>query len=65
MKKHIILLLLPALMLQAAYAQNSTKKTSGNPIAQGWYADPEATIFGKEYWVYPTYSDNIRSAGAF
>lgn len=57
MKKHIILLLLPALMLQAAYAQNSTKKTSGNPIAQGWYADPEATIFGKEYWVYPTYSD--------
>ena len=57
MKKHIILLLLPATMLQAAYAQTPTKTTSGNPIAQGWYADPEATIFGKEYWVYPTYSD--------
>ncbi len=29
---------------------------SQNPIFQGWYADPEAVIFGKEYWIYPTYS---------
>jgi inosine-uridine nucleoside N-ribohydrolase len=29
---------------------------SGNPIFQGWYADPEATIFGARYWVYPTFS---------
>jgi beta-xylosidase len=29
---------------------------SGNPLFQGWYADPEATIFGNEYWIYPTYS---------
>ncbi len=27
-----------------------------NPIINGWYADPEGVIFGKEYWVYPTYS---------
>src|SRR5689334_14294314 len=32
-------------------------KTPGNPVFQGWYADPEATIFGVEYWIYPTYSD--------
>lgn len=31
-------------------------KQSGNPIFPGWYADPEAKVFGKEYWVYPTYS---------
>src|SRR6478736_5920023 len=31
--------------------------TSGNPIFRGWYADPEARIFKKTYWVYPTYSD--------
>ena len=31
-------------------------QTSGNPIFPGWYADPEAVIFGKTYWVYPTYS---------
>jgi hypothetical protein len=29
---------------------------SGNPILKGWYADPEATIFGDRYWIYPTFS---------
>ncbi len=32
-------------------------KNSGNPLFKGWYADPEARIFGKTYWIYPTYSD--------
>jgi len=27
-----------------------------NPVIDGWYADPEGVIFGKEYWIYPTYS---------
>lgn len=35
----------------------SALKTSGNPIFEGWYADPEARIFNKTYWIYPTYSD--------
>jgi hypothetical protein len=29
---------------------------SGNPILQGWYADPEVIVFGNRYWIYPTYS---------
>ena len=29
---------------------------SGNPILPGWYADPEAHVFNREYWIYPTYS---------
>jgi beta-xylosidase len=29
---------------------------SGNPILQGWYADPEAHIFDGQYWIFPTYS---------
>ena len=29
---------------------------SGNPVFPGWYADPEARVFAKEYWIYPTYS---------
>ncbi|MEI9912710.1 MAG: glycoside hydrolase family 43 protein [Bacteroidota bacterium] len=33
---------------------------SGNPIIKGWYADPEAAIFNKQYWVYPTYSDEYK-----
>ena len=29
---------------------------SGNPVFTGNYADPEAHIFGKRYWIYPTFS---------
>jgi beta-xylosidase len=57
MKKLLLLSLLSAFCLPYAQAQTAKKTTSGNPIFQGWYADPEAAIFGKEYWVYPTYSD--------
>lgn len=41
-------------------AQKEVAKTSGNPLFPGWYADPEAVIFGKEYWIYPTYSDKYK-----
>ncbi|WP_240773459.1 glycoside hydrolase family 43 protein [Pontibacter sp. SGAir0037] len=37
-------------------ASEQQKKTSGNPVFPGWYADPEGVIFGKNYWIYPTYS---------
>ena len=39
-----------------AQKASTPKETSGNPIFQGWYADPEGVVFNKEYWVYPTYS---------
>ena len=29
---------------------------AANPAFPGWYADPEGVIYGKEYWIYPTYS---------
>ncbi len=32
------------------------RATSGNPIVEGWYADPEGAVFGDRYWVFPTYS---------
>jgi len=31
---------------------------SGNPVFRGWYADPEAIVYGSDYWVYPTWSDS-------
>ncbi len=34
----------------------SAQKTSGNPVFEGWYADPEGAVFDKEYWIYPTFS---------
>ncbi|GAA3924039.1 hypothetical protein GCM10022209_16600 [Chitinophaga oryziterrae] len=49
-----MLLLLIGLWYSADAQQ---KKRSGNPIIQGWYADPEAAIFGRQYWIYPTFSD--------
>jgi len=39
-----------------AEVQTNIPAHSGNPVFPGWYADPEAKIFGKEYWIYPTYS---------
>jgi beta-xylosidase len=54
LKPYVIFFLL--ILVSVANAQTA-KTTSGNPIFPGWYADPEATIFGKTYWVYPTYSD--------
>jgi len=32
------------------------RELSGNPILPGWYADPEAAVFGSTYWIYPTRS---------
>jgi beta-xylosidase len=55
MKKTVTsLLLLAVTTAYSGFAQE--KKTSGNPIFKGWYADPEAAVFNKNYWVYPTYS---------
>ena len=36
------------------------QKRSGNPIVEGWYADPEAAIFGDTYWLYPTWSQPFK-----
>jgi len=29
---------------------------AGNPIVDGWYADPDMKVYNGVYWVYPTYS---------
>ena len=47
-----ILLLMAMLASVVAFGQ----KRSGNPIFEGDYADPEGVVFGKTYWIYPTYS---------
>ncbi|MFT3845729.1 MAG: glycoside hydrolase family 43 protein [Lacibacter sp.] len=50
--------LLFVIITTAATAQQIKKDDtySGNPLFKGWYADPEATIFQKQYWIFPTYS---------
>ena len=49
----------------AAADATNPKTTSGNPIFPGWYADPEAKVFGSEYWIYPTYSDRYENQTFF
>ena len=51
-----ILKLLFLSVVTSASVAVAQPKTSGNPIFKGWYADPEAVVFNKQYWVYPTYS---------
>lgn len=59
MKK--ILFMLAGAMLLSACVNNKEKNDivhySGNPIFEGWYADPEAIIYDDQYWIFPTYSD--------
>ena len=54
MKTFLVALAL-ALSSLNAWAQRLPAR-SGNPLFPGWYADPEAAIFGSQYWLYPTYS---------
>lgn len=55
MKRFLYLAIVPAIM--AVSCAEGGKTHSGNPIADGWYADPEAIIYGDEYWIFPTLSD--------
>jgi len=43
-------------ILFLSFSGNVQAQTAGNPVFPGWYADPEATIFNHQYWIYPTYS---------
>ena len=52
MKKNLIFTLIAVMASVVAYGQ----KRAGNPIFEGDYADPEGVVFGKTYWIYPTYS---------
>jgi beta-xylosidase len=38
-----------------AVAQSKNKQ-SGNPVIDGWYADPEGVIFNNKYYIFPTFS---------
>lgn len=49
-----VLTVLPNSALQAQTTPGASR--TNNPVFPGWYADPEGVIFGKEYWIYPTYS---------
>lgn len=43
-------------VIALASCTNNKVENVGNPIFEGWYADPEGIIFDNEYWIYPTRS---------
>ena len=41
---------------RAAGSLDFSTAEAGNPIVDGWYADPDAVLYGDTYWIYPTAS---------
>ncbi|HMB90135.1 MAG TPA: glycoside hydrolase family 43 protein, partial [Rhodothermales bacterium] len=51
-------ILLACVLLSACTSDSEPAEPmrAGNPVLEGWYADPEGIVFGDRYWIYPTYS---------
>jgi len=45
-----------ALLAALAFSSSITPALAENPVFPGWYADPEVAVFGKQFWIYPTFS---------
>ncbi|HEU5403693.1 MAG TPA: glycoside hydrolase family 43 protein [Terriglobales bacterium] len=66
MKPSLFVLSVLPLLFGAAFGQAAStargrithRTMSGNPVIRGWYADPEAIIYGDQYWIFPTFSDD-------
>ena len=64
----LMALIFPLLGFACSQAKNQETvvvKKSGNPVFEGWYADPEAIIYDDTYWIYPTYSDEYEKQTFF
>ena len=46
-------------------AQTAAPQLAGNPVFEGWYADPEGIIYDDTYWIYPTSSDQYEKQTYF
>ncbi len=54
MKPSTLCAVLATTLISSAVA--APEETLHNPVFPGWYADPEGIVFGKTYWIYPTFS---------
>ena len=55
--KKIVSLLFALCVFMACNQKPKELVMSGNPVFEGWYADPEGIIYDDTYWIYPTWSD--------
>lgn len=58
------LLCILSLMLVSCHV-GSKAECSGNPLWEGWYADPEGVVFNGTCWIYPTTSRIYRDQKGF
>ncbi|HRG11263.1 MAG TPA: family 43 glycosylhydrolase, partial [Cyclobacteriaceae bacterium] len=56
MMQKLFIVAVAACLLSCQTKETAQKEKSGNPVFEGWYADPEGIVFDKTYWIYPTYS---------
>ncbi len=65
MDKLLKICLLVVVLLIVSFEVSGQKKMSGNPVFEGWYADPEGIIYDDTYWIYPTTSDKYEKQTFF
>jgi len=57
MNKIVFVLIFGALVFACAdKSGKNEKKYSGNPILEGWLADPEIAVYDSLFWIFPTTS---------
>ncbi|MBX2900727.1 MAG: glycoside hydrolase family 43 protein [Cyclobacteriaceae bacterium] len=54
--KNSVLVAMAALLFCCQHKEAANNQKSGNPVLEGWYADPEGIVWDNTYWIYPTYS---------
>ena len=55
-----LLVIVMMAVLTGCKSNNPQAVTSGNPLWEGWYADPEGIVVDGECWIYPTTSAPYR-----
>ena len=60
-KKLVFLLIIFPITTICQEKKGKSDTISNNPIVKGWYADPEAIVFGDDYWIFPTFSDKYEN----
>ncbi|WP_373518050.1 family 43 glycosylhydrolase [Pricia sp.] len=56
--KQKLLLSIACITIGISGISQEKKPGDGNPIFEGWYADPEGVVFDDTYWVFPTFSND-------
>jgi beta-xylosidase len=58
MKTKLFAIVILSLNISCSQSPKETSvRFSGNPLFEGWYADPASAVYNNEYWIFPTYSD--------